>query len=96
MKYEHNVSRDISRYANLYEFCDKHHLSKEYGNDLEELTQDALLTMTLQNEFRRPTDSDHYQKIRVEFDGHPITVGYFTPNEIEDIKLLNHVKVVLI
>jgi hypothetical protein len=52
--------------------------------------------MTLQNEFRRPTDSDHYQKIRVEFDGHPITVGYFTPNEIEDIKQLNHVQVVLI
>lgn len=92
MSHDKYVGRDIGRLTNLYRFCDKYHLSKETGN-LEDITQDALLTMTLRNEFKRPAEEDNYKKFRITFNCHVIAIGYFTPEEIEDIKHLNHVGV---
>lgn len=87
------TGRDIGRLSSLYSFCDKYHLSKDYGENIEDLIQDALVTLTLQNEFRRPANGDKYFKIQVTYDKDVITIGYFTSEEIEDIKLFPHVKV---
>lgn len=89
----HHVSRDISRLSTLYSFCDKYHLSKEYSENVEDLIQDALITLTLQNEFRRPANGEEYKKIRVMYDKDVITIGYFTQEEIDDIKLFSHIKI---
>ena len=87
------TGRDIGRLSTLYSFCDKYHLSKECGENIEDLIQDALVTLTLQNEFRRPVNGEEYKLIRVMYNKDVITIGYFTSEEIEDIKLFPHVKV---
>lgn len=87
------TGRDIGRLSVIYSFCDKYHLSKEYGENIEDLIQDALVTLTLQNEFRRPVNGEEYKLIRVMYNKDVITIGYFTSEEIEDIKLFPHVKV---
>lgn len=87
------TGRDIGRLSVIYSFCDKYHLSKEYGENIEDLIQDALVTLTLQNEFRRPVNGEEYKLIRVMYNKDVITIGYFTSEEIEDIELFPHVKV---
>lgn len=91
---EQYVSRNIGGLSKIHQFCDKYHLSKESNGKLEEITGDVLVTLALQNEFRRPVDQyDNYKKIRVIFDETVIAVGYFSKEEINDIKDFNHVSV---
>lgn len=90
------VSRNIGGLTKIHEFCDKYHLSKESNGRLEDITENALVTLLLQNEFRRPPEQDNYKKIKVHYNGTTIAVGYFNEDQINDIKNFNHVRVELI
>jgi hypothetical protein len=99
MEKDKYINRNIGGLSKVYAFCDKHHLSKDgSGNllSLAEITEDVLLTLALQNEFRRPVESDNYKKYRISYDSAVISMGYFSDDEINDIKTFNHVRVELI
>lgn len=91
---EKYVSRDLGRLSQLFSFCDKHHLSKDSHGSLKDLTQDALITLSLKNEFRRPAEKDSYEKMTIAFDDEVIAIGFFNKEEIDDIVELDHVSVI--
>lgn len=88
-----HISRNIAGLSTIHEFCDKYHLSKESNGELKDITENVLITLLLQNEFKRPPEQDNYKKIRVCYDGSVIAVGYFNDEQINDIKNFNHIRV---
>lgn len=77
-----DISRQLGLLQRVYNFCDKHHLSRDL-NDPKELMSRSLKNMALRNYLSG--SEGNMINVKITFLGEHIVTGKFTPDEIKDI-----------